>query len=90
MAMGVRERLIEYEEMTGRRFSITMTAENGKNAELTVDNCRCVKSCDDNFIVLSVSGMDIRVSGTPLVIDNFGVGSIKITGKIHSLTFEEC
>ncbi len=88
--MGVRERLIEYEEAAGRKFSITMTADNEKNAELTIENCRCVKSCDDNFIVLSVYGMDIRVSGTPLVIDNFGVGSIKITGKIHSLTFEEC
>lgn len=86
--MGVRERLIEYEEMAGRKFSITMTADNGKNAELTVENCRSVKSCDDNFIVLSVYGMDIRVSGTPLIIDNFGIGCIKITGKIHSLTFE--
>lgn len=86
--MGVRERLIEYEEMAGRKFSITMTADSGKNAELTVENCRSVKSCDDNFIVLSVYGMDIRVSGTPLIIDNFGIGSIKITGKIHSLTFE--
>jgi len=90
MAMGIRERLIEYEETTARKFSITLTAEKGSSAELLVENCRCVKSCDDNFIVLSVSGMDIRVSGTPLVIDNFGIGSIKITGKIHSLTFEEC
>lgn len=87
--MGLREKLIEYEETAGRRFSVTMTAESGKDAELIVENCRCVKSCDDNFIVLSVSGKDIRISGTPLVIENFGIGSLKITGKIHSLTFEE-
>lgn len=87
--MGVRERLIEYEETSGRRFSVTVTADNG-GMELIVDNCRRVKGCDDNFIVLSVYGMDIRVSGTPLVIENFGIGSIKITGKIRSLTFEEC
>lgn len=88
--MGIRERLIEYEETAGRRFSVTVTADSENGAELIVENCRCVKSCDDNFIVLSVYGMDIRVSGTPLIIENFGIGSIKITGKIHSLTFEEC
>lgn len=87
--MGLREKLIEFEETAGKRFSVTMTAENGEGAELLIENCRCVKSCDDNFIVLSVSGMDIRISGTPLVIENFGIGSLKITGKIHSLTFEE-
>lgn len=87
--MGLREKLIEYEETAGRRFSVTMTAESGEDAELIVENCRCVKSCDDNFIVLSVGGKDIRISGTPLVIENFGIGSLKITGKIHSLTFEE-
>ncbi|MCM1165008.1 MAG: YabP/YqfC family sporulation protein [Lachnospiraceae bacterium] len=87
--MGIRERLIEYEETAGKRFSVTVSAESGRDAELLVENCRCVKSCDDNFIVLAVCGMDIRVSGMPLVIENFGVGSLRITGKIHSLTFEE-
>ncbi|MCX4356344.1 MAG: YabP/YqfC family sporulation protein [Oscillospiraceae bacterium] len=87
--MGLREKLIEYEEAAGKRFSVTMTAESGEGTELIIENCRCVKSCDDNFIVLSVSGMDIRISGTPLVIENFGIGSLKITGKVHSLTFEE-
>lgn len=87
--MGVREKLIEFEESQGKRCTITLTAENGKTAELAVENCRCVKNCDDNFIVLSVYGMDIRVTGAPLELNNFGVGSVRITGKIHSLTFEE-
>lgn len=87
--MGLRERLIELEETAGKKFSVTLTAEHGKDAEVVVDNCRYVKSCDDNFIVLSVSGLDIRIAGTPLVIENFGIGSLKITGKIQSLTFEE-
>lgn len=87
--MGLREKLIELEETAGKKFSVTLTAEHGKDAEVVVDNCRCVKSCDDNFIVLSVSGLDIRIAGTPLVIENFGIGSLKITGKIQSLTFEE-
>lgn len=87
--MGVREKLIEFEESAGKRCTVTMTANGGLNggAELVVDNCRSVKSCDDNFIILSVYGMDIHVSGTPLILENFGIGSIKITGKIHSLTF---
>lgn len=89
--MGLREKLIEYEENTGKKCTVTLTTDGTPNAgtELVVENCRCVKSCDDNFIVLSVYGMDIRVSGTPLTINNFGIGSIMITGKIHSLTFEE-
>ena len=89
--MGLREKLIEYEENTGKKSTVTLTSDGASSAamELVVDNCRCVISCDDNFVVLSVSGMDIQISGTPLTINNFGTGSIRITGKIHSLTFEE-
>lgn len=90
--MGVRDKLIEFEENTGRKCTVTLTTNGGLSAgaELIVENCRSVKGCDDNFIVLSVYGMDIHVSGTPLIFENFGIGSVKITGKIHSLTFEEC
>lgn len=88
--MGVREKLIALEELAARKCTVTFSTDGDlKNgAELCVENCRCIKELDDNFIVLSVSGMDIRVSGTPLVLQNFGVGSVKITGHIHSLTFE--
>ena len=90
--MGIREKLIEFEENQGRRCTVTLTADCGlKNgAELFVENCRHIKNCDDNYIILSVYGMDIRVTGAPLELENFGVGSVKISGKIHSLTFEEC
>lgn len=89
--MGVKEKLIALEEMASRRCTVTLSTDGGlKNgAELCIDNCRCIKELDDNFIVLSVSGMDIRISGTPLELCNFGVGSVKITGSIHSLTFED-
>lgn len=89
--MSVRERLIALEELAARKCTVTFSTEGGlKNGgELCVENCRCIKELDDNFIVLSVYGMDIRVSGTPLILQNFGVGSVKITGVIHSLTFEE-
>lgn len=88
--MGIREKLIEIEEQASRKFTVTLTADGlQKNFELRVDNCRSVKNCDDNFVILSVYGMDIRISGTPLVLENFGAGCISVTGKIHSLTFEE-
>lgn len=89
--MGIREKLIELEEQASRKCTITITTDGGltDSSELRVENCRCVKSCDDNFVVLSVYGMDIEISGAPLVLENFGVGSVRVTGKIHSLTFDE-
>ncbi len=89
--MGIKQKLISLEEQSWKKSTLTFTV-NGtsvNNAELCVENCRCVKSCDENFVVLSVCGMDIQISGTPLILENFGAGSIKINGKIHSLTFEE-
>lgn len=88
--MGVREKLISIEENAARDCTVTFSTSGELNsAELCVENCRCIKELDDNFIVLSVCGYDIRVSGTPLKLENFGVGSVKITGVIHSLSFEE-
>lgn len=88
--MSVRDKLIALEELTARKCTVSFSTDGGlKNgAELCIENCRCIKELDDNFIVLSVYGMDIRVSGAPLILQNFGVGSVKITGQIHSLTFE--
>lgn len=89
--MGIREKLIELEDQAMKKCTITVTTDGGlqNGSELRVENCRCVKSCDDNFIILSVYGMDIHISGTPLILENFGIGSVRVTGKIHSLTFEE-
>lgn len=88
--MGVREKLISLEENAARDCTVTFsTSGDLKSAELCIENCRCIKELDDNFIVLSVCGYDIRVTGTPLTLENFGVGSVKISGIIHSLTFEE-
>lgn len=89
--MGIRDRLIEMEEQSQKKCTVTITTDGGlqNGSEIRVENCRCVKNCDDNFVLLSVYGMDINISGCPLVLENFGVGSVRITGKIHSLTFEE-
>lgn len=89
--MSIREKLIEIEEQAQRKCSITITTDGREpeNSEIRVENCRCVKSCDENFVILSVCGFDINISGTPLMLENFGVGSVRITGRIHSLTFDE-
>ncbi len=83
--MGVKDRLIALEDSS--RAHSTLILRDGE--ELYVENCRCVRGCDDNFITLSVSGMDIKVSGAPLTLESFGAYGVKITGKIHSLTLEE-
>lgn len=89
--MGIREKLIELEEQAQKKFTVTITADGRSpgNSEVRVENCRCVKSCDENFVELSVYGMNINISGTPLMLENFGVGSVKITGRIHSISFDE-
>lgn len=83
--MGVKEKLIALED-TSRKHS-TITIRDG--CELYVENCRCVCGYDDNFITLSVYGMDIKICGAPLVFESFGAEGVKISGRIHSLTLEE-
>ncbi len=83
--MGVKDRLIALEDMA--RAHSTLILRDG--AELYVENCRCVSACDDNFITLTVSGMNIKVCGSPLTLESFGAYGVKITGKIHSLTLED-
>lgn len=88
--MGVKEKLLELEKLAARKSTITFTTDgNLGGAELCVDNCRCVKELDENIITLAVCGVDIKISGAPLILENFGVGGLKISGYIHSLTFEE-
>ena len=83
--MGIKEKMIYLGEMGERRSTITL--RNG--TELLVENCRGVSSFDDNFITLSVYGLQVTISGTPLMFESFGVDGVRITGKIHSLTLEE-
>lgn len=83
--MNIKEKIFTLDDMPHRHSTITIR----DGCEIYVENCRCVRGCDDNFITLSVYGMDIRISGTPLILESFGAEGIKISGKIHSLTMEE-
>ena len=83
--MSVKEKMLYMAEAGERRSVITL--RNGN--ELLVENCRGVSGCDDNFITLAVYGMNVTVSGTPLMLESFGAEGVRITGRIHSLTLEE-
>lgn len=83
--MGIKDKMIYLAEAGERRSMITL--KNGN--ELIVENCHGISGCDDNFITLSVYGMDVTVAGAPLMLESFGADGVRITGKIHSLTLED-
>jgi sporulation protein YqfC len=83
--MSIKEQLISLEDSARRHTTITVC----DNKELYMENCRCVRNYDDNFITLSSLGLNVKISGAPLVLENFGTFGVKITGRIHSLTLEE-
>lgn len=87
--MGLREKLIILEEQAARECTVTIKIVGGREREMYVENCKKIVSCDDDFITLGVFGANIRISGVPLILENFGVNGVKISGKIGSVELEE-
>ncbi len=87
--MGLREKLINLEEQAARECTVTIKIVGGREREMYVENCKKIVSCDDDFITLGVFGANIRISGVPLILENFGVNGVKISGKIGSVELEE-
>ncbi|MBP1563875.1 MAG: YabP/YqfC family sporulation protein [Oscillospiraceae bacterium] len=87
--MSLRDRIIGLEELAARDCTITVQIHGGREREMYIENCRKIISCDDDFITLGIVGAQIRVSGVPLILENFGVGGVKISGKISAVEFEE-
>lgn len=87
--MSLRDKIIGLEEQAARECTITVQIHGGKEREIYVENCRKIISCDDEFITLGIFGANVRVSGTPLILENFGVGGVKISGKITAVEFAE-
>lgn len=81
--MGLKETLIRLGDCTGEPC-ITLRGDY----ELCAENCRSISACDENTAVLCMKGLDVRVVGTELTIENFGAYGVKLTGRIHSLTVE--
>ena len=82
--MGLKETLIKLSEMPSEAL---ISIKGSK--ELCADSCRCVTAYDENLAVLRMKDFDLRVVGSGLVLENFGAFGVKLTGSIHSLTFEE-
>lgn len=87
--MGLRSKLINLEEQAARECTVTLKLIGGKEREMYVENCKKIVSCDDDFITLGVCGANIRICGSPLILENFGVNGVKISGKIGSVELEE-
>lgn len=83
--MGIKDKLIALGDLPQQRSVMTLRGMT----ELLVENCLGVSGYDEDFITLSVYGSRVTVSGTPLMLESFGMDGVKITGKIHSLSFEE-
>lgn len=87
--MSLRDKIIGLEEQAARDCTITVQIHGGREREIFVENCRKIISCDDDFITLGIIGALVRVSGVPLILENFGVNGVKISGKITSIEFTE-
>ncbi len=87
--MGLRTALIGLEEAASRECTVTFRIVSGKERELFVENCRRIISCDNDFITLGICKAVLRIGGVPLVLENFGVGGVKISGSICSLEIIE-
>ena len=87
--MSLRDKIIGLEEQAARDCTITVQIHGGREREIFVENCRKIISCDDEFITLGIIGALVRVSGVPLILENFGVNGVKISGKIASIEFTE-
>ncbi len=82
--MGIKDTLIRLSE-TPAESVVSITGIR----ELCAENCRCITACDEDLAVLQLKGMSMRVVGTGLVLENFGAYGVRLTGRIHSVTFEE-
>lgn len=83
------DKLIELEEFSTRECVITIRIKEKEQAEIYAENCRKIISCDNEFITLGICGAEVRISGTPLILENFGINGVKITGKICSVDFSQ-
>lgn len=83
--MGIKERLIRLGDIPVEHCELRLIDD----AELYAQNCLGITHCDENIIEFENYQRRVVVTGTELVIENYGVMGLKIIGKIHSVTMEE-
>lgn len=59
------------------------------NEHVLIENCRKISLLNENEIKLSLSRCDIAIIGLDMKARNYSKTGIEISGKIHSISFEE-
>ncbi len=57
---------------------------------MVIENCRNIILFNENEIKLSLSKCDVVIVGLNLKMRNFSRTGVEISGKFHSIGFEEC
>ncbi len=83
--MGIKESLIKLGEADSARWQLTLAEGN----RFYLDNCRSIKNCDENYIILEVADGCLRITGTDLIIEGYSGRGVIIVGNIHSIVLEE-
>ncbi len=58
------------------------------NKRMLVFDCDCVLDYSEEFIVLKLGKLNLKIRGDELVLSSFAFGQTDITGEIISLEFE--
>lgn len=70
--------------LPSRSFYITF-----EEGEVTVEGCSGVLTYRDELILLRLSGQNLRVSGSGLLLKSYFDGEMQISGKITGLELEK-
>lgn len=60
------------------------------NSKMTVTDCKCVVDYSNEFVVLNIGELNVKIKGDGLVLSSFTYGETNITGEIVSVEFERC
>ncbi len=83
--MGIKESLIRLGDADSAKWQLTFI----EGSTLYLNNCRSIKSCDENYIVLQTAGGCLQLTGTDLVIEGYNGRGVMVSGSIHSITLED-
>lgn len=73
-----------FEQLSGHSY-IQLLDHN----ELSVEGCAGILEYEENIISMRLRKINCTITGLSLSIENFSNGNIVITGRFHSISFEE-
>ncbi len=63
------------------------TIELFSNSRVIVTDCKCVVDYSNEYIVLNLGTLNLKITGRNLVADSFSFGQTDIKGNIEKLEF---